>query len=306
MVKNKSDIMAKIQEEITKNKFETLEEINDHLKKFYTNLNQQPVDTFLGLSPNQMSKVIHFPMQLGKGLVDFSCSQQEELNDVPLIKQSLYFLNKLNINGEIKATQKGNLPRILVRELYEEFYRQEDYFVRTPNTEEDVPEVMLLRSLLEFTGVIKKRNNKFSLTKKGKEYLQAGNVNSMYIDLFHSYMNEWNWACLDNYEDLNFIQQSAAFNFYLLHIKAQDWILNKDLGQIYVEAFPHLTGEVPLRGIWSPEEEVSKCFSFRFLERVCKPLGLVEGRQEGDDYFERKEFFRVTSFFKNNFEFCVA
>jgi hypothetical protein len=308
MAKNKttSDIMFKIQEEISSNKFNSLEEINAHLKKFYTNLNQQPVDKFLGLSPNQMNKIIYYPMELGQGLMDFPCLRSEEINHVPLIRQSLYFLNKLKSIGEVKATQKGNLPKILVRELYEEFYRQEDYFDRTPNTEEDVPEAMLLRSLLEMSGMIKKRSHKFSLTKKGEGYLQSNDLKSMYIDLFHACMNEWNWACLDNYEDLNMIQQSAAFNFYLVHLNAQNWVSDTDLGQIYLEAFPHLIEEVPQRVVWTPEKEVINCFHCRFLERVCKPLGLVEFRKEDKKNDVRETFLRTSSFFKNNFRFNAS
>jgi hypothetical protein len=298
--------MSKIQEEISSNKFNSLEEINEHLKKFYTNLNQEPLDKFLGLSPTQLNKIIYYPIKLGEGLMDFPCPQADQISEVPLIKQSLYFLNKLKASGEFKATQKGNLPRLLVRELYEEFYGQEDYFVRTPNTEEDVPEAMLLRSLLEFSGLIKKRNNKFSLTKKGDGYLQSSDDKSMYIDLFHACINEWNWACLDNYEDLNMIQQSAAFNFYLIHLKAQDWVMDKDLGKIYFEAFLHLADEVPARAIWSPRTEIINCFNYRFLERVCRPLGLIELQKKDRKYLDRNTILRVSSFFKNNFRFNTS
>jgi hypothetical protein len=128
----------------------------------------------------------------------------------------------------------------------------------------------------------------------------------MYIDLFHACINEWNWACLDNYEDLNMIQQSAAFNFYLIHLKAQDWVMDKDLGKIYFEAFPHLADEVPARGIWSPRTEIINCFNYRFLERVCRPLGLIELQKKDRKYLDRNTILRVSSFFKNNFRFNTS
>jgi hypothetical protein len=185
--------------------------------------------------------------------------------------------------------------------MYHEFFSN-DRYARLPSTEDDILSIVRVRHVLDLAGLIKKKSNKFSLTKKGEGLLQENKLLELYNEIFLVFMNEWNWAHGDRYSELGLVQRSAVFNIFLIHKECQDWIHNEELGKSYLEAFPALVNEAS--GYFGPEEEIINCFSTRFLSRVCLPLGLLELKEEeGEKVYDRKEYFRVTRFFVESFKF---
>ena len=151
------------------------------------------------------------------------------------------------------------------------------------------------------SGLIKKRTNKYSLTKKGETLLKKEDIQSLFELLVLGFFNKWNWGYSDGYSELQLVQSSVIFNIHLLNQKAQDWMPPEDLGEYFLQAFPALVNEA--EGYFGPEQEVIHCFSLRFLDRVCKPLGLLLEKREGE-LTERKTFYKVSPFFKKCFIFA--
>ncbi len=267
--------------------------------------NSAPNPDFLDLSPNDMTKIIYHPFNINNDFFNFTCQDSSSVEDVPMMKMALYFMEKLQRDDGMKSTQKGNLPRDFVRELYEKFPTENDYFRFLPNKEEDFYEAIYLREVLTLAGIIKKRSNKFLLTEKGNKLFNDGHRGELYTNLAQTFIEKWNWGYGDRYSELTMIQDSAIFNFILLSKKCQDWTHDEVLGELYLKAFPTLLKETRQSTISSGEDEIIGCFSTRFLTRVCLPLGILEFKwdDEAKKYFDRKRYFRVTTFFKNNFYF---
>jgi hypothetical protein len=300
-LKTPKQILELVKEEFTNKEIGSLDEMNQHLSKMMNNFNSVAKAPFLGLSPTQMHNILYTPFNFNNDVFSFECQDMDKLKEVPLLKHCLYLLNRLKSEGEIKATQTGNLPRALVREMYHEFFSN-DRYARLPSTEDDLLGITRVKHILELSGLIKKRSNKFSLTKKGEGLLLENKLSELFNEVVLTFMNQWNWAFGDGYSDLPLIQKSIVFNLYLLNKKCQSWTYDKELGQCYLEAFPALVNEAT--GYFGPEKEIINCFSTRFLSRVCMPLGLLEMREEeGDKVYDRKEYFKVTQFFLESFKF---
>jgi hypothetical protein len=279
----------------------SIDELNERIEEVSVRQNSLPRLPFLGLSSEQMHITLYAPFSLESGYFRVRFTDKEKLNQIPLVKQSLYFLEKLQKFGPMKATQKGNLPLAFVKELYEVFFLEER-FRYSPNSEEDLPEVVRLRRVLTYAGLIKFRTGKFSLTKKGESLIVKDKIEEIFENVLLAFVTKWNWGYSDRYPDFPLIQQSVIFNLYLLKKKSQDWVQGKELGHFYLNAFPMLLEEAR-GGFFDPEQEVISAFCIRFLERFCVPLGLLEKKGEEKVLSRNDHFFKVSDFFNKSIEF---
>ncbi len=303
MKKINSKIMEEIKEIVSQQGVESLDQLQEILDNFLIEKNNTGIDCFLGLSPTQMSSALYLPFSLSNHIFNFKVADESQLEDIPIIKQAHFILGKLSEIGEMKGTQLGNFPKSFVLDFYNLFLSRERY-ARIPNREEDIFQLTRLKHLLELSGMIKKRNNKFSLTKKGEKILIQHDSSQLYETLFKTWAETFNWAMNDRISELDFIQQSVIFNLYLLHKLCNDWVEDEEVAQRYLKAFPDLVLEVE-SSFFGPDSEVVACFTLRFLDRFCLPLGLLEQKEEGEFFEDRKVFYRATSFFKENFIFFV-
>jgi hypothetical protein len=298
-----AQFIEEIKEFASKQNVQSLDELNAKVAEFVRSKNELPIHHFLGVSPHQMHLILNRPFALTNDLFQFTFSDMSRIKEIAIIKQARFFMEKLQEMGELKGTQLGNLPKNFVVEFYQLFLSNERY-ARMPNREDDVYQLSRLKHLLDMAGLIKKKNKKFSLTKKGQLILLQENYLDLYREIILSWANHFSWGFSDGYSDLALIQRSAVFNFYLLYKIANDWIEDEELSKHYLNAFPDLVLEV--RDFFStPEREIIQCFSVRFLERFCLPIGLVEKREEGSSYSDRKIFFKVTPFFIESFKFVA-
>ena len=103
------------------------------------------------------------PLQL-KSIPEEVCEQ------IPLFRQIYRLLEILYVGGEIKLTQKGNLPLKIVTELagfgIPQKLIEDGYAFRSEIESISVP---VAREVALLIGAIKKRNNKLSITAKGEK-----------------------------------------------------------------------------------------------------------------------------------------
>lgn len=296
-LKTASETSSMIARHLEGRSFESLDPANEYLTRISRRLNQAPVSAFLGLSPDQMHRTIYSPFRFNTDFVFFNDKNPSRLEEIPLLNQALYFLNRVKDAKQMKATQKGNLPRAFVRELHKKFFKNE-LFSFTPNNEQDCPQAERLKHLLMMSGFLKKRLNKYSLTKRGENVLKT--PSELYLNLFYTLANKFNWGYLDRYPQFQIIQNALAFNLLLLLKKASNWVPNKELGRFFLEAFPMIQNEANQN--WGDaEDQVMNCFSLRFLERFALPMGLIEIDKKGI-YFDKNVHCRTSSFFKENIE----
>lgn len=151
----------------------TEEEMDDYVAEFIKqHKTMSPYVETGGYSPEEMWVLLNdtfgdeSPLQL-RQITEEVCEQ------IPLFRQIYHLLEILSSVGEIKLTQNGNLPLKVVRELYEfgvpdKMIEQDGYQFRSEVESESVP---VAREIARLIGAVKKRNNKLSLTAKGKRML---------------------------------------------------------------------------------------------------------------------------------------
>jgi hypothetical protein len=299
--KSNTDLIEEIKEFASKQNVQSLDELNEKVATFIKSKNEMPVAHFLGITPHQMQQILYRTFELSNILFRFSCNDVDHIKQIAVIKQAKFLLEKLQQVGELKGTQLGNLPKSLVVEFYQLFTFNERFAMK-PNREDDVFELSRLKHLLSMSGIIKVKNNKFYLTKKGELILSQENDLELLREIIFTWANTFHWGFGDGYPDLILIQKSSVFNFYLLHKFANSWIEDKKLGRHFLEAFPDLVHEVR-NSYAKPEDEIISCFCVRFLERFCLPLGLVEKKEEGKIFVDLKTYYKVTPFFLESFNF---
>ena len=282
----------------------SLKELNQELDQFFYSHNEKPVDDFLGLAPNQMKYIFYSPFSLTNDIFIFEYGKhfEQKIKEVPFLEQALYFLNRLYELGELKATQKGNLPKFFIDELYQKFFSREDCIL-IPHKEDDLLEAKRLKHILNMTGLIKKRKNKFYLTQKGKNLIKDKKIKELFNKLVLTLFDKWNWGTFDGYSELPLIQTSAVFNIHLLNKRAKNWISGEELGEVFLKAFPDLIIDVGKGGYFEPKTEIINCFNVRFLERVCLPLGFLDKKRKGEG-IKRKNYYKLSPFFKQHFKFA--
>ncbi len=300
-LKSPKDILEMVKMRVEGQDDLTLEDLNEELNRVTFNQNNMAKAPFLGLSPADMHNILYTPFRPDNEIFTIKIDSNKDLDNVPLVQHALFLLEKIHEKKQLKATQKGNFPRSLVLEVYSEFFSNSRFSFK-PNKEDDLPELTRLKHLLDMAGLLKKRSNKFSVTKKGEKILSQNDKRSLFSLILDPLFNKWNWGYTDAYSELMLIQSSAIFNIYLLHKKAQDWIHSDELGKLYLEAFPALVNEA--RGYFGPEKEIIDCFETRFLNRFCLPLGLLDLKDASDDSILSKDrHYRVSDFFKNSIVF---
>ena len=260
-----------------------------------------PAPFYQGLSANQLHKILSTDFELENEVFTFSAPSDAEAENVEIVQQALFLLSALQELGSVKATQKGNLPRKIVREFFKKFVESEFYSF-LPTGEEDCLEIFRLRHLLSAAGVIKKHQSKFSLTKKGEKIFQNKNFGLLYQELFLASVSKWNWGYGDLHPEMEYIQHACIFNLLLINKGAQKLVDISALGSKFVDAFPVLLGFVEESPLGSPEETLISIFQLRFLDRFCVPFGLVkQGGKQNGPFGSGK--YKVTKLFIGCFEF---
>lgn len=243
---------------------------------FESEANAQPLDDFLGLTPEQMHILLYSPleeMQHIFGLKD--TFDQNLLEKVPIVKKVVLLIKFISEAGDAKATQNGYLPKKIVNALYD--FHSLDKF--TVPTEEYAPNILALRHAVTDCGWLKKKSGRFSLTKKGKQIFEKGFTPPNYIALLKYWLRKYNWAFTDGYPECSIVQQAAPFSLYLLSQKATELISSEHFAQLFIRAFPFALEELPAEPhpIEQPgEERLASIFRLRFLERFAAYFGLVD------------------------------
>jgi hypothetical protein len=262
--------------------FESLEEAQVVASAVMEERNRQSQPEFIGFSPEQMYRLLHQPLAATDDIVALNAGvSPKEYIAAPVVTETVYFLKRLNDLQPLKATAKGNLPLAFARELHDRFPEYPDLHNYRITTEEDDLKLTALRRMLAVCGWIKKRHNKFSLTRKGQRIVNTGIEPDDFLHLIKSYMFKYNWGFRDRYPTLGIIQQSVLFSCYLLHKKAGTFVHTDKLGDYFIRAYPMVLDELEgYPAIKSAEQTVRDVFALRFVQRFCEYVGMVEIRPE--------------------------
>ncbi|MBK8489724.1 MAG: hypothetical protein IPL49_02180 [Saprospirales bacterium] len=241
---------------------------------------KRSMEVFDHLSPADVSHILWGPFQPKSPIQYRSDLSAETLKKVPFFQLFLYFLRRIEQAGEIKLTATGRLPRAIVRELYEAGSLKTERIIRGHTqlfNEDDVQEAVALHILVRISGLVKMRNKKISLTKKGRDMLGAGDELSLFRLLFHVHFSRFNWGYFDGYSPAWSLQRSGPYSLYLLlrygrEARKLEYYVDKVL-----DAFPFLLMDFPPD--WSSsEKQFLHCYEIRLLSFFLDWYGFSQTR----------------------------
>jgi len=264
MSKVVKSIIANIEKD---GKFENYEDFNKQLQAAILEYNNKVDDDFDGLSHTAMHLLLKENSSVGGNMISVNPNKLDG-NEVPLIKQIRFYLSLLINAGEIKLTQTGNLPMVIVRKLCENdpnLASYLDFVGSSPIYEHHISEIPAMRYFCESTGVVKKRNNRLTLTAKGNKIM---NTYQLFDTIFEVAFNRFNWAYFDRLKDEEIGMVGRNYTLYLLYKYGCEWrevIFYRDK---YFKAFPHLLN--------NEHDHFKNYYEARTFDNILSLFGFVD------------------------------
>lgn len=239
--------------------------------------NHKGIEDFEGYSPHEMHHILYEPFSRHS---PFQLIQLEKsvYDQIPLLQQIKLLARILEREKELKLTPKGFLPIKIVAEVYEKGFLK-DEMIKLGTTkarlEQEVMVVNLPRMLLELIGVIKKRNNKLSLTQKGIEILSDDQT--LFESIFITCSQKFNWAFYDGYSENGVGQFGFCFSLLLLSKYGVEKRTDSFYAEKYFRALPKLREGFTDFGFDEDYQRSrpSHCYSIRTFDRFLVYFGLV-------------------------------
>ena len=256
--------------------FGSLAEIRALVGQHVQEQNRSPLDEFHGLSPENMHRMLNFPLASPE-VVRFP----EMLDTNPTAPIAALFGMLTDAIGEkgLKPTAKGNLPRNFCREAALAYWGEEVYRENTRfggiNSEEDFPDLQITRLTAELAGFIRKYKGRFILSRNCRTLVTGQGLAALYPRLFTAYVVQFNWAYRDGYAELRIIQTAFLFTLYLLTRYGDTWRSHEFYEDSFLRAFPMVPNDLPQDHVFTPDEEVRRCYTWRTLVHFVSFFGLA-------------------------------
>jgi hypothetical protein len=283
--------------------FESIEKAQAFADAWLEKKNAEPKPEFLGLSSEQLHRMLYRPFDETSDIVALNKNlSSEKILEIPIVKEAVYFLRRLGELQPLRATAKGNLPRAFACEIHDRFPEVPEFPYPISSEEADT-KLSALHYILDACGWIKKRNRKFSLTQKGQVLNGKGLAPDDFHHLFQVYTRKFNWASRDLYPELEIIQQSFLFSCYILYRKAKTFIPTNELSKYFIQTF---SAALNMEEKYLSSEEsyrlVQDSFYIRFIERFCEYFGLVTIQRKEKRFLQQDYLIRTTPFFDEIFQ----
>jgi len=257
--------------------------------------NNQGLPDFEGYSPTEMQFILYntfgenSPIQLLK-LTDL------DYKNIPILNQIKYLLQIVDNHGELKLTNKGFLPTKIVSDIYNQGFIKDENIesgLYKLYKETDSLTINLSRILIEISALVKKRNNKLSLTKKGQALIK--NDFTLLSLIFTTFGTKFNWAYYDGYGENRIGQIGFGFSLILLGKYGEARRIDKFYSDKYFKAFPDSINEIEDVGYRTMEESARSCYSLRTFDRFLDYFGLIkidtEKKWDAEKFIMKTELF---------------
>lgn len=264
-----------------------IEEIQSHIDRIMKKQNDQGLPDFEGYSPIEMQSILYdtFGENSPIQIVRFAKSEYKR---IPLLNQTKYLLKLIDKQGELKLTNKGFLPTKIVSEIYHQGFIKEEHIesgISKLYKETDSLTINLTRILVEISGLVKKRNNKLSLTKKSKSIINSDF--DLLLLIFTTFGSKFNWAYYDGYGENSIGQIGFGFSLILLQKYGTAKRPDTFYSDKYFKAFPDSINEIEEHGFRETEETARRCYSVRTFDRFLDYFGLIK-IESADSIFSDK------------------
>ncbi|MBV7270733.1 hypothetical protein [Winogradskyella luteola] len=244
------------------------------VEAFINGYNEHVNDEFDGLVPAQMHTLLYDTFG-ERSILKLKKLSETQYGTVPILNQVKYLANSILNKKEVTLTKTGALPTKIVFDVYENGGLKEEHieqgYVKL-RKEADSISVQLSNILLQLTGIVKKRSNKLSITKKGISLI---NDNDRLLPLLiKTFCTKFNWAYFDRYKDEKWGQ--VGFGFSLVLLSRYGGIRRKDTfyAEKYYTAFPRLLDLHPYNRY--VESSAFGAYGLRTFKKILTVFGLVD------------------------------
>ncbi len=280
--------------------FDSIEEVQAATDTLVAKQNQKAQDDFLGLSSEQVYRMLNFAYDT-PDLFQFSDQLSIE-PDAPILMLMEGIVSAIDDKGLQATKAKGSLPQKLCRDVWSDYSKlyADDTFssFHKVNKEDDFFELHVTRVVLELAGFLRKTKGRFYLTKKYQKIVGKSGLKGLYPIIFKTYCREFNWGYWDHYNDVPFIQQSFLFTLYLLKQHGEKRTFTSVYEDDFLRAFPMVVDEMEGSSYSTPEEDLRRCYYSRACNRFLVFLGLAELEViKGDKHYDHKYKIKKTPLF---------
>ncbi|MGM0478834.1 MAG: hypothetical protein ACQERC_06395 [Bacteroidota bacterium] len=233
---------------------------------------KQSVAELEGYSSNELEYILYHTFD-SNSPIQILKPKQRIYRDVPLFCQVKFLLDLINEKKELKLTKRGFLPTKVVADLYGKGYMK-DYFIESGITklyrESDVQPVHVAKILLELSSLVKKQNNKLSLTSKGIKAIDKDDF--IFEDIFKTFVINLNWPYFDRYSDEDIGQFGFGFTLILLDKYGDDFRGMDFYAEKYLKALDFKFKNTELKFMEDPKY----IYILRSFERFLDYFGFTE------------------------------
>ncbi len=265
-----------------------MDELERHFEKIIRDQNDKGLSDFEGYSPAEMQYILYdtfgenSPIKLLK-------LTESDYKLIPILNQIKYLIRIIDNHNELKLTNKGFLPTKIVSDIYNQGFIKDEHIesgISKLYKETDSNTINLTRILIEISGLVKKRNNKLSLTKKSKSII-ADDYKLLSL-IFEIFGTKFNWPYYDGYGQNTIGQIGFGFTLILLSKYGSEKRLDKFYSDKYFTAFPGSIEEITESYNNSKKVQAERCYSLRTFDRFLDYFGIIEIEKEdkwGTDKF---------------------
>lgn len=266
-----------------------LAELNKLLESFSDKYNHTPQEDFDGLSPDQMTNLLYKSFEKD-GILTLQPAVENSFKDVPILILTDILLENICAMGSVKLTSKGNLPVSLCKILLEKNLIQWQYMFNLKRAiEDEIPYITPIKYFLLTQGIVKKRNNTLSPTKKGSRYhLESPTERFKNLLLFFTQKLHWGNLYHIN-DDGHFGQKGWAFSLYLLSKYGNKSREGHFYSSRLMHAFETNLTQDPEINQTELTYDFHNAYEYRFMECFAYWFGLVEKKWEKDPVVSFRE-----------------
>jgi hypothetical protein len=223
------ELDAEIKRVLAERQFSSMEELKQVVGSIVEKYNRRPQKEFGGLSPVQISWLVHSDWVSPDSAIHLSPNLTlGELKGARILVNARLFLTRALEEGGIKATATGNLTRKFVEGMLDRMALQDGHAesvcaVNKVINEEDLFPLHVLRILLVLAGLVRRTKGVFRVSKKGEELLPEAKAGELYALLFFTKFRKFNLAYMSWGPEHGGIQESVAFALYQLSRRASTW-----------------------------------------------------------------------------------
>ncbi len=266
----------------------SMKELQALMAEFQKKVNNDGLEDFDGLSPEQMGSLLYSPFKPGS-IIHFREGLDAHVNDAPFFQLSELLLHEIKQAGNVKLTKKGNLPVGICKLLYDQNLISWHYMKYVKRIQEDeIPYIWPLKQYLLDERIVKKRSNMLSLTKEGEKLLDD-QISTRFIRLFLYLASKFHWGNFYRLDDGGKCGQLGwAYSLALLGKYGDQALPAKFYSLKVMRAFEKEMWEDEINGFEAGDYHYT--YQVRFFENFADWFGLVNIERKRDlsiSYFDQ-------------------